>query len=58
LATSAGKLAASWGHNPLLLIAFAVLPLRAVLYTLTDNTYPLVAIQIRDGIAACSEVPL
>jgi MFS family permease len=35
-----------------LLIAFGVLPVRAVLYTLTDNTVELVAIQILDGIAA------
>ena len=52
IATSSGKLAGSWGRKPLLMIAFAVLPIRAVLYTLTDNTYLLVAIQVLDGIAA------
>ena len=35
-----------------LLIAFGVLPIRAVLYTLTSNTVALVAIQIFDGIGA------
>lgn len=33
------------------LIAFAILPLRAVLYTLTDSPILLVAIQSLDGIA-------
>jgi len=37
---------------PLLLIAFGVLPIRAVLYTLTTNTAALVAIQILDGVGA------
>jgi predicted MFS family arabinose efflux permease len=38
--------------QPLLLIAFAALPVRGVLYTLTDNTVLLVAIQVLDGVAA------
>ena len=41
-----------WGRKPLLLIAFAVLPLRGVLYTLTNAADILIAIQILDGIAA------
>jgi MFS family permease len=48
----AGRLAGSWGRKPLLLIGFAVLPLRAVLYTLTDQPALLIAIQILDGVAA------
>jgi MFS family permease len=47
-----GRKAASWGRKPLLLIAFGVLPVRGVLYTLTHNTDALVAIQILDGVAA------
>jgi len=47
-----GTLAAQWGRKPLLLIAFAVLPIRGVLYTLTDRVPLLVAIQVLDGIAA------
>jgi len=43
--------AAARGRKPLLLVGFAVLPLRALLYTLTDNATQLVAIQILDGIA-------
>jgi predicted MFS family arabinose efflux permease len=52
LAAWAGRKAVSWGRKPLLLIAFGVLPIRAVLYTLTVNTDALVAIQILDGVAA------
>jgi hypothetical protein len=42
----------TWGRKPLLLIAFGVLPIRGVLYTLTSNTALLVAIQIMDGVGA------
>jgi MFS family permease len=52
IATPVGRLASTLGRKKLLLIAFGVLPLRGVLYTLTANTYLLVAIQILDGIAA------
>jgi len=52
LASWSGRKAGSWGRKPLLLIAFGALPVRAVLYTLTDNTVALVAIQILDGVGA------
>jgi predicted MFS family arabinose efflux permease len=52
IAAWSGRKAASWGRKPLLLIAFGVLPIRAVLYTLTSNTVALVAIQILDGVGA------
>jgi predicted MFS family arabinose efflux permease len=52
IASSAGAKAGDWGRKPLLLIAFAVLPIRGVLYTLTDNVAALVAIQILDGVGA------
>jgi MFS family permease len=45
-----GRKAGAWGRKPLLLIAFGVLPVRAVLYTLTGNTFALVAIQLLDGV--------
>ena len=51
IASWSGQRARSWGRRPLLLIAFAVLPIRGLLYTLTDNTALLVAIQILDGLA-------
>jgi MFS family permease len=52
LASWSGRKAGTWGRKHLLLIAFGILPIRAVLYTLTANTTLLVAIQVMDGIAA------
>ena len=52
VASWVGRSAGSWGRKPLLLIGFGVLPIRGVLYTLTNNIYPLVGIQVLDGIGA------
>ncbi len=52
LASWLGRKAGSWGRKPLLLIGFGVLPLRAVLYTLTSSPVLLVAIQVLDGVGA------
>src|ERR1700683_3205532 len=52
IASWAGRKAGTWGRKPLLLIAFGVLPIRGVLYTLTQHTIALVAIQILDGVGA------
>lgn len=41
-----------WGRKPLLLAGFLILPLRAMLYTLSNNPYWLVAVQMLDGIGA------
>jgi predicted MFS family arabinose efflux permease len=50
LASWSGRKAGSGGRKPLLLIAFGVLPVRGLLYTLTHETALLVAIQMLDGI--------
>ncbi|MGD0568096.1 MAG: MFS transporter [Candidatus Sulfotelmatobacter sp.] len=52
IASWSGRKAGAWGRKPLLLIAFGVLPLRGVLYTLTHKTMELVAIQVLDGVGA------
>jgi predicted MFS family arabinose efflux permease len=52
LASWCGIKAQQWGRKPLLLIAFGVLPVRGVLYTLTNDASSLVAIQLLDGVAA------
>jgi MFS family permease len=52
IASWAGRKAGAWGRKPMLLIAFGVLPLRAILYTLTHNTAALIAIQVLDGVGA------
>ena len=41
-----------WGRKPLLLVGFAALPIRGVLYTISDNAVWLVSVQIIDGVAA------
>lgn len=52
IASWVGRSAGSWGRKPLLLVGFGVLPIRGVLYTLTNNLYLLVGIQVLDGIGA------
>lgn len=51
MAILCGRTADKWGRKPLFLIAFSILPIRAILYTLTDNPIALVAIQSLDGVA-------
>lgn len=50
-ATTIGRFAAGHGRKRLLLLGFGVLPIRALLYTLTRNTEALIAVQLLDGIA-------
>jgi MFS family permease len=47
-----GAKADDWGRKPLLLAGFIILPLRGVLYVLSDNPYWLVGVQLLDGIGA------
>jgi MFS family permease len=42
----------AWGRKPLFLAGLLILPVRAVLYTASDNAYWLVAVQLLDGIGA------
>ncbi len=46
-----GRFANVHGRKPLLLLGFGVLPIRAVLYTVTQNDWSLIAIQMLDGVA-------
>jgi MFS family permease len=48
----AGTKADSWGRKPIFLVAFAVLTVRGVLYTLWHNSYWLVGVQLLDGVGA------
>ena len=52
MAMLAGAKADAWGRKPLFLAGFLVLPLRGVLYTLSDQSYWLVSVQLLDGIGA------
>src|SRR6266851_4046415 len=42
----------SWGRKPLFLAGFAILPVRAVLYTFSDNSFWLIGVQLLDGVGA------
>jgi MFS family permease len=48
----AGGLAESWGRKPVFLIGFAVLPIRGLLYTLSNSPMLVVPVQVLDGIAS------
>ncbi len=50
-AASIGRFANAHGRKPLLLLAFGVLPFRAVLYTMIHATAGLIAVQLLDGVA-------
>jgi MFS family permease len=52
VALAAGRFAHSWGRKAVFLIGFAALPIRGTLYTLNDNPYYLVGVQLMDGIGA------
>lgn len=52
MAMLTGRKADGWGHKRFFLAALAILPLRAVLYTLSDAKAWLVGVQLLDGIGA------
>lgn len=52
IALLVGYKADSWGRKPLFLAGFAILPIRAVLYTLSDNSFWLIGVQLLDGVGA------
>ncbi|WP_346908030.1 MFS transporter [uncultured Roseibium sp.] len=51
MALLCGAKADIWGRKPLFLAAFAVLPIRGLLYTLSNDSYYLVGVQSLDGLA-------
>lgn len=52
IALFAGRGAERFGRKSILLVGFAILPLRAVLYTLSNDTSWLIAVQLLDGVGA------
>ncbi len=52
IALIVGWRADRWGRRPIFLIAFLVLPIRAALYTLSDNAFWLLGVQLLDGVGA------
>jgi MFS family permease len=49
---SVGRKAQLWGRRPLLLLGFAALAIRGVLFATVSDPYLLVAVQVFDGITA------
>ena len=47
-----GRQAQRWGRRPLLLAAFAALPIRGVLFAVVEDPSLLVAVQLLDGLTA------
>jgi MFS family permease len=52
MALLVGTKADAWGRKPLFVAGLAVLAVRGALYTLSDNMYWLVAVQLLDGVGA------
>ncbi len=52
IALLVGRYADRVGRKPILLIGFTVLPIRALLYTLSDNSAWLIGVQLLDGVGA------
>jgi predicted MFS family arabinose efflux permease len=51
-APSVGRKAQAWGRRPLLLMGFAALAIRGVLFATVSDPYLLVAVQLFDGVTA------
>jgi len=52
MALLVGAKADKWGRKPLFLAGFLVLPIRGCLYTLSDDPFWLVVVQLLDGVGA------
>jgi MFS family permease len=52
MALLVGARADRWGRKPLFLVGLAILPIRGVLYTLSDHASWLVGVQLLDGVGA------
>jgi MFS family permease len=48
----AGRTADSWGRKPLFLVGFAILSIRPLLYTFSDDSFWLIGLQVLDGVGA------
>ncbi len=52
IALLVGRTADTWGRKPLFLAGFAILPIRAVLYTFSNDSFWLIGVQVLDGVGA------
>lgn len=49
-----GRRSETWGRRPLLIVGFAALPVRGILFAVLTSPYALVAVQVLDGISAAA----
>ncbi len=52
MAILVGHKADAWGRKPIFLASFAVLPIRGLLFSLANDPYAIIAIQVLDGVGA------
>ncbi|HTZ69653.1 MAG TPA: MFS transporter [Acetobacteraceae bacterium] len=52
IALAVGATADRFGRKPILLIGFGILPVRALLYTFSDQSWWLIGVQLLDGVGA------
>jgi MFS family permease len=52
LSPTVGRKAQQWGRRPLLIVGFAALVCRAMLFSLTTDSYLVVIVQLLDGVSA------
>ena len=52
IALAVGATADRFGRKPILLIGFGILPVRALLYTFSDQSWWLIGVQVLDGVGA------
>jgi MFS family permease len=52
IAALAGRLTAVWGRKSIFLIGFIALPIRGVLFSLSDQPFFVISVQILDGVGA------
>jgi MFS family permease len=52
IAPWAGRRANTWGRRPLLLVGFAALPIRALIFAYTTDPIILIVAQLLDGVSA------
>jgi MFS family permease len=52
MALLVGAKADAWGRKPIFLAGFAILPIRGMLYTLSDDRFWLIGVQLLDGVGA------
>jgi MFS family permease len=50
----AGRAAEGWGRRPILLLGFAALPIRGMLFASIADPYPMILIQLLDGLSAAA----